>query len=316
MKVLVTGAAGYIGGQIALTCKDRGYEVIGIDWAPNDRLSQHFDLYLGDFADTDRFGAMIRRLGPDAVVHCAATSLVGPSMTDPADYYQNNISRTVRLMDFMRVNRPASKFVFASSASVYGQPEVEIIDESQPLRPISPYGRTKAAVDQACLDYGHAYGFNHCNLRFFNVAGADAKQRHGQAPGATHIIARVLESIADATKEFIINGNDFQTPDGTCIRDYVHVEDVADGAVAAIESDARGIFNLAGGQGFSNLEILSIAELVTKTTLPRKFNPRREGDPAKLIAANWKFIKATQWTPKRSIHAIVQDAAKWYGIIR
>jgi UDP-glucose 4-epimerase len=185
------------------------------------------------------------------------------------------------------------------------------VQEIDPCEPISPYGQSKLMTDWMLKSYQQAYGLDYVSFRYFNACGADSQARHGQAPGATHIIARVLESIRDNT-EFVMNGNDFSTPDGTCIRDYVHVADIASAIRTAITTGITGVYNIGINQGISNLEIVHEAERITQTKWPEKYGPRRAGDPAMLTASADKLIANTNWQPKYNLSDMISHAWAWY----
>jgi UDP-glucose 4-epimerase len=226
-KIAVTGAAGYIGGQVSLALKDAGHEVMGIDRRPCAKhLTEVFDQFVQADIDSDQAKTKLIQFLPTAIVHCAGTSLVGPSMTKPSDYYHNNVIKTIHMLDIVMSALPKTRVIFSSSAAVYGEPVMTPCHEVDPCEPVSPYGESKRMVEQILASYHRAYGLDYVAFRYFNACGADPEGRHGQEPGATHIIARVLESTRDG-KEFVLNGIDYPTEDGTCVRDYVHVADIA-----------------------------------------------------------------------------------------
>ena len=317
MKVVVTGASGYIGGQTLLNLVDQGHEVLGIDSriAP-DHLIQTANTWwhTGDYATEVAF-AGIHQFAPDAIVHCAGTSLVGPSVTTPAIYYENNFVKTKQLLDFLIVNKMTStRIVFSSSAATYGEPVMTPCQEVDPAEPISPYGQSKLMIEWMLASYGQAYGIDSVAFRYFNACGADSQARHGQEPGATHIIARVLEAIRDGSDQFVLNGKDFATEDGTCVRDYIHVEDLAQAHIRAIDpAIPGGVYNLGTNQGYSNLQILHGAIGVTKKDLAYSVGPRRPGDPATLTADSTKFMGASGWQPKYKLEDMITHAWAWYN---
>jgi len=265
-----------------------------------------------DFADQDSTAEM-HKWQPDAIIHCAGTSLVGPSLTNPGIYYNNNVVKTLILLGDVITSMPGCRVIFSSSAAVYGQPIMTPCHEVDPREPISPYGESKMMVEQVLESYHRAYKLDYVAFRYFNACGADSHARHGQAPQATHIIARVLESVKNST-QFVCNGKDFETPDGTCVRDYVHVEDIADAHLLALEATvSSGVYNLGSNQGHSNLEVIAHAREVTGHAIPVEFGPRREGDPATLTADSTKFRDATGWAPKFGLVDMVQHAWAWYN---
>ena len=312
MNVVVTGAAGYIGGQIALMLNDAGHSVTGIDRRP---LPRHFEGVIkfvqADF-DSDESYRRLLEVRPDAVVHCAGTSLVGPSIQKPSDYYNNNVVKTLNLLNIMLNALPDTRLIFSSSAAVYGEPIMTPCHEVDPTEPISPYGQSKLMVEQILESYHQAYGLDYVAFRYFNACGADSKGRHGQEPGATHIIARVLESIRDQ-QEFVLNGVDYPTADGTCVRDYVHVEDIARAHVMALDPKVTaGVYNLGSSQGVSNREIVETAQTVTGSAALLNVGKRRAGDPPVLTASSDKFERIAGTWRQHSLDHMVQHAWAWY----
>jgi len=311
--VIVTGSAGYIGGQTMLTLKDAGHEVYGIDrrdppahlrGVPNGFLYQ-------DFASDVALSWIISKQ-PDAIIHCAGTSLVGPSVKNPSEYYNNNVAKTLKLLDIVKQSMPRCRLVFSSSAATYGEPIMNPIHEVDPKEPVSPYGESKLMIDMMLESYHRAYGTDYVSFRYFNACGADPEGRHGQEPGATHIIARVLEAMRD-DGEFTLNGVDFPTTDGTCVRDYVHVEDIARAHSLAIYHDVpAGIYNLGMNTGTSNREIIAAAEHITGRKLKVVLGEARPGDPLMLTASAAKFgLVAGAWR-HHDLDAMIQHAWNWY----
>jgi UDP-glucose 4-epimerase len=317
MRVLVTGASGYIGGQTALQLKDQGHEVFGLDWA---RLPEHlyslnlFEDFLQFDFDHVESRQWIKTIQPDAIIHCAGTSLVGPSMKDPETYYENNFVKTKHLLDFLRSIGWSGRFIFSSSAATYGNPVITPCCEVDPTEPISPYGESKLMIEWLLKSYQRAYVLDFVAFRYFNACGADPQARHGQAPGATHIVARILENYL-AGQDFVCNGNDYETEDGTCVRDYVHVADIADAHIQALNlTVASGVYNLGTADGASNLEIIGTANSVIDDELLWHYGPRREGDPAVLTADSTKFRKVAGWTPKYNLLDVIKHAWAWYNV--
>jgi len=313
MIVMVTGSAVYIGGQTMLALKDAGHEVYGIDrrdppahlrGVPNGFLYQ-------DFA-SDVALAWIISKQPNAIIHCAGTSLVGPSVKNPSEYYNNNVAKTLKLLDIVKNSMPRCRFVFSSSAATYGEPIMNPIHEVDPKEPVSPYGESKLMIDMMLESYHKAYGLDYVSFRYFNACGADPQSRHGQESGATHIIARVLESIRDDVG-FTLNGIDFPTNDGSCVRDYVHVEDIARAHVTALDHSVHcGVYNLGSNIGTSNREIIAAAERVTGKKLKVIMGTARSGDPAMLTASAAKFgMVADNWK-HYELDAMIQHAWNWY----
>jgi UDP-glucose-4-epimerase GalE len=314
-KVIVTGASGYIGGQTVLQLKDAGYQVIGIDVRPSPaNIQQALSHVLqGDFASQGAIDFMFMHQ-PSAIIHCAGTSLVGPSVRDPELYYENNFVRTKRLLDAVVANKSPMRVIFSSSAAVYGDPIMCPCQEEDPPLPISPYGESKHMVELLLQSYQRAYGLDFIAFRYFNAAGADPTGRHGQEPGASHIVARILENIK-YHQPFTLNGNTYPTADGTCVRDYVHVADIANAHILAIDSKvAPGIYNLGTSTGHSNLEVINVAQRITNTALVIEVGAQRDGDPAMLTASPVKFQSATNWQPMFTLDDIVSHAWNWYGL--
>lgn len=313
-RVIVTGSSGYIGGQLALLLRDQGHEVYGVDRRePPGHLRGVVERFLfQDFASDVALSWMVNKQ-PDAIIHCAGTSLVGPSMMNPAEYYNNNVVKTIRLLDTIKQSLPQTRIIFSSSAATYGIPASGLsCQETDVTRPISPYGESKLMIEQVMAAYHRAYGLDYVAFRYFNACGADPEARHGQEPGATHIIARVLESIRD-DQEFTLYGNNYDTRDGTCIRDYVHVDDIARAHILAIsENVAPGIYNLGSNTGTSNQEIIAAAERITGWKVKLTQGPQREGDPGILVAAADKFNKLANWR-QYELNDMIQHAWDWYN---
>jgi len=315
MKVMVTGAAGYIGGQTVLALIDAGHQVLGVDRsAPSDLLVSLPNTWwsLNDFASDTALSA-VQMWQPEAIIHCAGSSLVGPSVADPAEYYNNNFVKTKRLLDFLvQAGMTGVRVIFSSSAATYGEPETLPCGETDAVAPISPYGESKLMVDWMLQSYHRAYGLDYVSFRYFNACGADSRARHGQTPGATHIIARVLEAMRD-DREFTLNGIDFATPDGTCVRDYVHVEDIARAHVMAVAAEiAPGVYNLGNNVGVSNREIIAAAERVTGRKLKVVMGAARPGDPAVLTASAAKFGQVAEGWRQFELDHMIQHAWAWY----
>ena len=316
-KVIVTGAAGYIGGQTVLNLTDAGHEVFGIDLrVPTDQLTRTGNTWwhTGDYA-TEVALVTAKQFDPVAIIHCAGTSLVGPSLFMPELYYENNFVKTKRMLDFMLANDMMNtRFIFSSSAAIYGEPVMTPCQETDPAEPISPYGESKLMIEWMLRSYAQAYGLDSVTFRYFNACGADRMSRHGQESGATHIIARVLEAIRGQSDQFVLNGQDFATEDGTCVRDYVHVEDIVQAHVTALDTAVPGgVYNLGTNQGYSNLQILHGAIGITKQDLAYTVGPRRSGDPATLTADPGKFMGVSAWKPKHGLEDMIAHAWAWYN---
>ena len=313
MNTVVTGVAGYIGGQVALQLKDAGHTVVGIDRRPLQTHQKGLldSFVLADF-DSDTAFKKLLNVRPDAIVHCAGTSLVGPSIKNPSEYYFNNVAKTLELITFITRAMPQTRFIFSSSAATYGEPVMVPCDEVDPTEPVSPYGESKLMIDMMLESYRRAYGLDYVSFRYFNACGADPRGRHGQEPGATHIIARVLESIRD-NQEFTLYGDNYPTPDGTCVRDYIHVDDIARAHVLALDQlIPAGIYNLGSNMGTSNREIIAAAERITNKTLTVTVGEQRVGDPPVLTASADKFNAVAGAWQAHNLDDMIQHAWAWY----
>jgi UDP-glucose 4-epimerase len=314
MRVVVTGGAGYIGGQTVLGLLDRGHSVFAIDRSldPNPLIDSGAKWLMADFAGEVALRA-IETFQPDSIIHCAGTSLVGPSMMNPREYYDNNFVKTKILCDWLVHQKIRTRLIFSSSAATYGNPVITPCAEVDPVEPISPYGESKLMVDWMLQSYHRAYDLDYVSFRYFNACGADSQARHGQRPGATHIVARVLESIRDDA-HFTLNGTDYPTVDGTCVRDYIHVEDLANAHILVCNKQIpAGIYNLGTNTGHSNREIINMAEQVTGQRVNLVVGSIRPGDPAMLTADSTKFAKVSAWHPQYGLEDIIRHAWIWYN---
>jgi UDP-glucose 4-epimerase len=314
-KIVVTGAAGYIGGQTLLKLVDAGHEVLAVDrrMPGGNLIPVPCQWHTGDFASELGLDA-IKLFCPDAVIHCAGTSLVGPSITNPEEYYDNNFFKTKLLLDqLVKHHDKKVRFIFSSSAATYGNPIMTPVEEIDPTEPISPYGQSKLMVDWMLASYRHAYNLDYVSFRYFNACGADSQGRHGQELGTTHIIARVLESIKNK-HDFTLYGTDYPTEDGTCIRDYIHVEDLAEAHIIATDHNIpSGVYNLGTNTGHSNLEVIRAVAQITGVNVSVLHGPKREGDPAILTANADKFMSVSRWQPKFIMTDIINHAWAWYN---
>ncbi len=331
-KILVTGGAGYIGSHTVHVLQEKGYEVVvydnlstGHEWAVQD-----CELVIGDIFDTERLKSIFDKYQVEAVVHFAASSLVGESVSNPAKYYENNVVGSKRLFDTM-LSKGVNKLVFSSTCATYGLPEVVPLTEKEKQCPINSYGWTKFMIERIMQDYGQAYGLNSIALRYFNAAGCAYECGLGEAHNPeSHVIPLLLETITGKREVFFLFGQDYDTADGSCIRDYVHVKDLATAHVMALErlmginslNDTSGVqateqqgfdcFNLGTGEEVSVLQLISVVEKVTGKKVSLKICERREGDPPVLVADNSKAINVLGWKPMHSnIENIVQSAYKW-----
>ena len=313
MIVIVTGSAGYIGGQTMLTLKDAGHEVYGIDRRqPPAHLRGVPDGFLCEDFSTDTALSWIIQKQPNAIIHCAGTSLVGPSVKNPSEYYNNNVAKTLKLLDIVRQSMPRCKLVFSSSAATYGEPIMNPIHEVDPKEPVSPYGESKLMIDMMLESYHRAYGLDYVSFRYFNACGADPQSRHGQEPGATHLIARFLEAARD-NGPFRIYGDDYPTVDGTCVRDYVHVADIARAhALALYHKIPSGVYNLGSNEGTSVKQVVAQAGTIIGKMPTIVLEARRAGDPPELRASAAKFgMVAGAWQHYK-LDDMIQHAWNWY----
>lgn len=314
-RILVTGGAGYIGSHIVRDLAAAGHDVTVYDnlysghrWAVLDA-----ELVEADLGDRARLEGVLEKRSFDAVVHCAGHIWVGESVANPGKYYFNNAANAFRLFDLC-AQYGIRHVVFSSTAAVYGQPAVELIDEDQPLAPINPYGASKMMAERALQDIAAASGLTFAILRYFNVAGADADARIGEAtPNNSHLIKVALETAAGLRAEMHLNGVDYPTPDGTCIRDYVHVDDLAAAHGKALDHLTAGgaslIANCGYGRGYSVRQVLDMVERVTGAVLPIRHGDRRPGDPAILVADNRRIRALLGWQPRHAdLETIVASA--------
>jgi len=314
MRILVTGGAGYIGSHMVQVLAARGDEVTVLD----DLSTGHADavragnFVRGDIADTPATAALLKKNRIEAVIHFAASSLVGESVADPLKYYTRNVGGTAALLRAMR-DAGTERIVFSSTAAVYGNPVRQPIDEAHPTQPVNPYGSTKLAVERMLSECGTAYGLRAASLRYFNAAGADAQAGLGERHDPeTHLIPLVLRAAAKGTAVSVF-GNDYPTRDGTCVRDYIHVADLCDAHVRALDWLARNkayeCFNLGNGDGATVLEVIEAARRVTGKPIAINHAPRRAGDPPSLVADAAKAQRVLGWKPQRAaVETIVRDA--------
>ncbi|WP_019051466.1 UDP-glucose 4-epimerase GalE [Sphingobium xenophagum] len=318
--ILVTGGAGYIGSHAVLALKDAGYGVVvidnlvtGFDWAVPDGVP----LVRGDIADQPLVEATLRKHEIRAIMHFAGSVVVPESVENPLKYYHNNSAKTRDLIE-SAVRVGVKHFIFSSTAATYGIPEESPVKETTPQRPINPYGMSKLMTEYMLRDVAAAHPMNFCALRYFNVAGADPQGRSGQSTaGATHLIKVAVEAALGKRAGVSVFGTDFDTPDGTGVRDYIHVTDLAAAHVLALEAlmadPARShLLNCGYGRGFSVLEVLDAVDRVTNMTINRTLGPRRAGDPDALISDNRAILSTFPWEPRYAdLDLIVRHALAW-----
>lgn len=317
--VLVTGGAGYVGSHACKALARAGYVPVTLDNLVNGhrRAVRWGPLEVGDIADMALVHGLVAKYQPLAVLHFAAFAYVGESVADPSKYYLNNVVGGLKLLEACRT-RGVDKIVFSSTCATYGVPEKLPIDEDQPQRPVNPYGWSKLVVERALLDYDRACGLRSVSLRYFNAAGADPEGEIGELhEPETHLIPLVLDAIAGTRPNLTVNGSDYPTPDGTCVRDFIHVTDLASAHVAALEHLLAGgatlALNLGTGSGHSVLQVVEAAEQATGGKVPLAFGPRRPGDPPVLVADAARAAAALRWRPRHSsLHDIVASAWAWH----
>jgi UDP-glucose 4-epimerase len=301
--VIVAGGAGYIGSHMVRMLREQGYRPIVVDNLSTGHADavQGAELHQGDIGDAAFMAALLRETRPACVMHFAASSLVGESMQHPGKYWRNNLVQTLSLLDTL-VAAQVPRFIFSSTAAVYGNPQQVPIPEDHPTQPINPYGHSKLAVEHLLQDYEAAHGLRHIVLRYFNAAGAHPEGSLGERhEPETHLIPLVLRAAAGGVPLKVF-GDDYPTPDGTCIRDYIHVSDLADAHVLGLERLLAGgdstVYNLGNGQGFSVKEVISTAERVTGRKVPHSFESRREGDPPALVGSAERARIELGWSPR------------------
>lgn len=316
MKILVTGGAGYIGSTVTEELLKDGHEVVVYDNLAKGHLEAVDPAALlvrADLMDGATLRAALSEHSIDAVIHMAADSLVGESSVKPAKYYRNNVVAGLALLDAMR-DCDVKYLVFSSTAATYGEPDKQPIEEGDPTNPTNPYGESKLAFERAMRWYDSAYSLRYASLRYFNAAGASDRCGESHDP-ETHLIPILLQTAIGQRAEVEIYGQDYPTPDGTCIRDYIHVVDLARAHVLALNVLDQGsrIYNLGcGGDGYSVCQVIDVAREVTGKEIPVRIGPRRSGDPAVLIASSEKIKRELDWTPQyQDLRLIVESAWRW-----
>ena len=320
--ILITGGAGYIGAHANKALFNKGYETLVLDnfiYGHKEFLKwgafEHCDL-----GDMDKLRLLFKKYPVSAAMHFAAFTYVGESVVDPQKYYTNNVINTMNLLQVMLENN-VKVFIFSSSCAVYGNPLKIPISEEHPLNPINPYGKTKLMVENILRDYSDAYGLKYASLRYFNAAGADPDTEIGERhEPETHLIPLVLDAAIGKRDDIKIFGTDYDTPDGTCIRDYVHVTDLSDAHLLAFEYLLDGgksdVFNLGNGNGFSVKEIIEKARIITGKEIKAVESERRQGDPPVLIGSSKKAEKILNWKPKyNDLATIIDTAWRWHKVL-
>ena len=323
MKLLVVGGAGYIGSHMVKMLARAGHDVVVLDNLTTGFRDpvKYGQLVVGDLADVHLLEQLFRDHAFDGVMHFAANSLVGESMTNPAKYYRNNVSNTLNLLDVM-VRHDVKHFIFSSTAATFGEPEYTPIDEAHPQKPINPYGSSKLMIERILQDYADAYGLNSVCLRYFNACGADPEGEIGECHDPeTHLIPLILQAASGRRKSITVFGRDYSTDDGTCIRDYIHINDLCSAHALALEYIRSGkeqgalAFNLGNGQGFSVQQVIDVVEKVVAEdgrSLNVVTGERRPGDPAVLVADATKAKDVLGWKPQfADLEIIVRHAWAW-----
>lgn len=319
--ILVTGGAGYIGSHCVRELKERGIDVVVYDnlsTGHEQSIPANVPFVKGDIFDVELLRSVFKKYDVDSVIHFAAYSLVGESMVNPAKYYHNNVAGTLALLDAM-IAENVKYLVFSSSAATYGDCGDALITEDSPQNPTSVYGQTKLMMEQFMQDYDKAYGLKYVALRYFNAAGAHESGEIGEAHNPeTHLIPIILQVAGKKREKMGIFGDDYPTPDGTCIRDYIHITDLADAHIRALDYLKKGgkstHYNLGNGNGFSVKEVIDMTERVTGVKINRTIEARRPGDPAVLVASSEKIKRELGWKPRYdSLESIISSAWKWHS---
>jgi UDP-glucose 4-epimerase len=318
MKILITGGAGYVGSASLRHVAAQGHEVVAYDNLKegHSKAVGGCDLVVGDIADTEKLAQTLRDFGAEAVMHFAAATYVGESVTDPEYHYRNNIGGTLSLLNAMRA-AGVNRMLFSSTCATYGMSDRVPMAEDTPQEPFSPYARTKLAVEWMIRDFAHAYGLGFTLLRYFNASGADPSGEYGEYHDPeTHLIPLVLEVALGKREKIRIYGTDYPTPDGTCIRDYIHIDDLASAHLLAIQAttpETAEVFNVGTGQGQSVMEIIAACEKVTGRKIAQEIAPRRPGDPPALVADPTKLKTRLGWEPRyTAIEDTIATAWAWH----
>lgn len=317
--ILVVGGAGYIGSHLVKELVEKEDVIVldNLSTGHREAVDSRAIFVKGNLGDEEDLQMIFSSYPVDAVMHFAANSLVGESVVDPLKYYQNNVASTLTLLKMM-LKHNVKNFIFSSTAATYGIPNVEIIDETCPTAPINPYGQSKLMVERILADFSKAYGLNYVVLRYFNAAGAYHTAEIGESHDPeTHLIPIVLQHLVGKREKVSVFGSDYDTPDGTCLRDYIHVTDLANAHILALEAllsekKSTETYNLGNGLGYSVKEVIETCEKVTGRKATVEIAPRREGDPARLVASSQKIFSELGWKAERDLETIIASAWKWH----
>jgi UDP-glucose 4-epimerase len=322
MKILVVGGAGYIGSHMIKRFQDTDHQIEVLDNLSTgfEVNTQNYKLHVCDLSNKDQVHQILKDNNYESIMHFASFINVGESYIYPKKYYDNNVINTMNLLDCM-VDLKISNFIFSSTAAVYGEPSSTPIKEDQNIAPVNPYGNTKAIVEKILKDYDEAYGLKYISLRYFNACGAHIDGTIGERHDPeTHLIPLILQSASGRRKEFKVYGDDYDTKDGTCVRDYIHVMDLAEAHLLSLEklikNQKSDIFNIGNNKGFSVKEIIRMAERVTQSKIPYEITSRRKGDPSELIADNKKISENLNWSANYSdLKTILETAWEWEKLL-
>ncbi|PEZ07214.1 UDP-glucose 4-epimerase GalE [Bacillus sp. AFS018417] len=318
--ILVVGGAGYIGSHTVKQLLDKNFEVVVLDnlsTGHRESVDKRALLEIGDLSNAADLDRVFGRYSIDAVMHFAANSLVGESVSNPLKYYKNNVTATITLLEKM-MEHGVTSFIFSSTAATYGIPDTDIITEKNTTNPINPYGRSKLMIEHILQDFHAAYGMKYVALRYFNAAGAHVSGTIGEDhTPETHLIPLVLQHLLGKRETISVFGTDYETNDGTCIRDYIHVTDLAEAHILALQSlqneqKTNEVYNLGNGKGFSVKEVIETCERVTEKKANVVYTERRAGDPAQLIASSAKIYDELGWKAKYSLEEMIHTAWEWH----
>lgn len=317
--ILIVGGAGYIGSHANKLLNQKGYKTIIFDNLiyGHKEAVKWGEFVLGDLNDANLLRLVFEKYNIEAVMHFAAFAYIGESVENPEKYYVNNVSNTLNLLNVMK-NFGCKYFIFSSTCATYGNPEYTPLDENHPQSPINPYGQSKLMIEKILSDYSNAYNFKYVSLRYFNAAGADVDCEIGESHDPeTHLIPLILDAAIGKREDIKVFGTDYDTPDGSAIRDYIHVTDLAEAHILALEylknGNSSDVFNLGNGDGYSVLEVIEKAKQITKTDFKVTLVEKRVGDPAKLIGDATKAKKVLGWNPKFfGLEKILQTAWEWH----